>query len=215
MKYLEFLENQNEKIKTNYLIEYISNYLELKTSELKFLNRVNIKNLTTFYHFSYLNNNIIYKEEKNKLSILNKLILSNLSNNLTKNDVSNLTCSLEKFFNDFNIDNFELLNNKVEIFNFIDDYTINGSLFDKDLLISYDLNFGNNENEIKIIIQNSYLTINYNLLNKKNNFISKTKSSKDFYKCIEDVFYEIYLKKLYPEGKKSLKKLNFIKMDRY
>ena len=116
----------------------------------------------------------------------------------------------------YSVDRFELVKNNVDILNFIDDYTFNGSLFNKDLIISYDLNFGDNKNKIKIRIFNSELTINYYLFNKTNLYsVSKTKSSKDFYKCIESVFYEVYLKELYPEGKKSLKKLKLIKMDRY
>ncbi len=212
MKYNEFLKEKNEHFKNAYLIDLISNYLDLIPFELKLnkkTNNSNNKNLTKYY-FSYFHSTIVYDEENNKL------YFSNMTNHLTKDIIFNFINSLEKFFNDFNIGDFELVKNKVDILNFIDDYTFNGSLFNKDLIISYDLNFGDNKNKIKIRIFNSELTINYYLFNKSNLYsVSKTKSSKDFYKCIESVFYEVYLKELYPEGKKSLKKLNLIKMDRY
>lgn len=222
MKYNQFLKEKNEHLKNSHLISIISEYLDLLPFELKLTKKTNLfknnKNLNKYY-FSYFHNTIIYDEENNKL------YFSNFTNNLTKNDINNLIYSLETFFNDFNIDSFELVKNNVEILNFIDDYTINGYLFDKDLIISYDLHFRDNknnmnfvDNKIKIRIFNSELTINYYLFNKNKNkyyAISKTKTSKDFYKCIEHVIYEVYLKELYPEGKKSSKKLQLIKMDRY
>lgn len=166
----------------------------------------------------------IYNVKENKLQF--KLSKTNLNVFQYMNHFKKFINEFNKFINEYTIS--DMYSNDSNIFiindfmieNFLDCYTFNGTLFDKKVTTSFKFNIEGTKTIYCYIIDNEIQLSYYIPVTSKNNLkikthTKKTISSNSFYDLIENCFYDNYFKYLYPEGRKSKRKLKLIKMQQY
>ena len=166
----------------------------------------------------------IYNVKENKLQF--KLSETNLNVFQYMNHFKKFINEFNKFINEYTISDmyknypniFTINDFKIE--NFLDCYTFNGTLFDKKVTTIFKFNIEDTKTIYCYIIDNELQFSYYTPIFSKNNLkikthIKKNISSHSFYDLIEQCFYDNHFKYLYPEGRRSKRKLELIKMQQY